>query len=79
MKVEKLVVAPPPFAPIVITVETEEEAEYMWYVLNTSITELEERTAQYGYKVPRGIGFGSDLNIQIWRRFDDVFKPVLTE
>lgn len=60
------------FKPIVITIETEDEAEYIWYRLDMAddlFEEFLERNYQNGYK--NDAIFGDE----IFKEFNEIYKP----
>lgn len=57
------------FKPIVITLETRDEAECMWHMLNVADRSLSDA----GYTPP--LVDGLSLSYRIWERFSVVFNP----
>jgi len=67
MKVERKT-AEPAFVPIVITLETEEEANHLWHRLNNT-GDWEK------YCGRKGISINDGLDDAMWEALDEVFDP----
>lgn len=59
------------FEPIVITIESEEEAELFWHILNNPFPNVEE-SAKDVYNIE---GLSSNNHQSFWKKFNDVFRP----
>jgi hypothetical protein len=76
MKVERKV-EEPKFVPIVITLESEAEANLMWHLLNETM--CLEKAAEKRYAYPSLIEAhrfrGSNANTGMWQAFNEVYRP----
>ena len=58
----------PKFEPVIITLETQEEMDYMWHKLNAG-------TSFSGYCEEKDISFPWRLSGDMWSDYDDVYTP----
>lgn len=58
------------FVPIVITLETEEEANYLWHRLNIADTDSFDN-----YRQRKHIDFSVGFSFGMWTELNKVFRP----
>lgn len=57
------------FMPIIITLETEEEARFLYQLLKCPTSQIEALLKENGYEL------SSRLDSELWDKLDDVYKP----
>jgi len=66
------------FKPIIITIETEEEANYFWHLLNMPRSYLEQYVEEWvknKKSARRAIEFANKIKDTVWEAFDKVYRP----
>ena len=58
----------PGLEPVIITLETKAEMDYMWHKLNAG-------TSFSDYCSGRGVSFPGGLSLNMWRDFNDAYTP----
>ena len=56
------------FAPVTITIETEEELQYLWHALNASSQEIEDLADCFGMPFPKN---AERLNLKMFNELND--------
>ena len=60
------------FVPMTITLETREEADLMWHMMNCNINQCSEEYVSY--RKPQ-FGGTSDLKNKMWQSLDVYYRP----
>jgi len=66
------------FEPIIITIETEEEANYLWHLLNMPANHLEQYVKEWyptKKSAQKAVEFGKCNKNKIWETFDKIYRP----
>jgi hypothetical protein len=71
MKVERIPQAPA-FVPVVLTLETKEEADYIFNMLNLSTNTVREVYEQKGLVIPIDL---DAILMKYFRKFSEVYRP----
>lgn len=67
MKVER---KQPAFEPVIITIESEDELNYLWHCLNVDKSDIESLSISSEIKFPRNVD-----DKQMWEALDEIVRP----